>query len=209
MSTERGLTAVVVLLVLVAGFFASILYWMRSAGSAISSPLDQRLAAIEGAVARADATMREEFSLGRDESQKGAKSLREEITTLFGTLATSVRGSVTDLATGQNARLEDFAGRLNEAKTTAASDAKALRDEVSQNLKTLGDTLTQTLDQISRVQKERSARGAGERGSGPASSPLADRVPSAPHRGPRSLQPSDQFDLTCNAFFAVANMTLS
>jgi len=155
MSIELMLVALVLLLLVVGGLCAVILYRILSADSAIPWLLNQRLAAIEGAVARSDATVREECALGREESQKGAKSLREEITTLFGTLATSVRGSVADLASGQNTRLEDFAGRLNEARTTAASDAKALREEVSQNLKSLGDTLTQTLDQLSRVQKER------------------------------------------------------
>src|SRR5437773_565538 len=104
--SEMMLIALALLLLVVGGLCAVILYRVLSAGSAIPSLLNQRLAAIEGAVARSDATVREECALGREESQKGAKSLREEITTLFGTLATSVRGSVADLATGQNTRLE-------------------------------------------------------------------------------------------------------
>ena len=138
-----------------------ILYRIRSAGSAISLPIDQRLVALDKAITRTDATVMGEFALGREESRQGAKSLREEITTQFGSLAGSVRGSVADFATGQNTRLEDFAGRLNEVKATAATDAKALREEVSQNLKTLGDTLAQTLDQISQAQKERLNRISG------------------------------------------------
>jgi DNA recombination protein RmuC len=137
------------------------LYRMRSGSSVISPVLDQRLVAIEGSIIRSDTLVRDEFARGREESREGARSLREEITTQFGSLATSVRGSLADFATGQNSRLEDFAGRLNEAKTSTAADAKALREEVSQNLQTLGGTLVQTLDQISQAQKERADRVSG------------------------------------------------
>jgi DNA recombination protein RmuC len=147
--------AMLVIVILLAALCVAMLYRMRSGSSAISPVLDQRLVAIEGSITRSDTLVRDEFARGRDESREGARSLREEITTQFGSLATSVRGSLADLATGQNTRLENFAGRLNEAKTAAAADAKALREEVTQNLQTLGGTLAQTLDQISQAQKER------------------------------------------------------
>jgi DNA recombination protein RmuC len=155
MLIEAVLVIVALVAILVAALCVAMLYRMRSGSSAISPVLDQRLAAIEWSVTRSDTLVRDELARGRDESRETARSLREEITTLFGSLATSVRGSLADLATGQNTRLEDFAGRLNEAKTTAAADAKALREEVTKNLQTLGGTLTQTLDQLSQAQKER------------------------------------------------------
>jgi DNA recombination protein RmuC len=155
MPTDAMLAVTSLLLLLVVGLFAAVFYRLRSAGVGISLSLDQRLAAIEGAVSRSDASVRGEFAQGREESREGARSLREEIMTLFGSLASSVRDSVAGLATGQNTRLEDFAGRLNETKTSATTEAKALREEVSQNLKSLGDALAQTLDRMSGAQKER------------------------------------------------------
>jgi len=155
MPTDAILAVFCLLLVLVAGLFGAVLYRLRSAGSSIPSPLDQHLTAIEVAIGRTDASVREEFAQGREESRDGARSLREEVMALFGSLAMSVRESVSGLATGQNTRLEDFAGRLNEAKTNATREAQALREEVSQNLKSLGETLAQTLDRISIAQKER------------------------------------------------------
>jgi hypothetical protein len=119
MLIEAMLVIVTLVAILVATLCVAMLYRMRSASSAISPVLDQRLAAIEGMITRSDTLVRDEFARGRDESREGARSLREEITAQFGSLATSVRGSLADLATGQNTRLEDFAGRLNEAKATA------------------------------------------------------------------------------------------
>jgi len=160
MPIEAMLIIVALLAVLVAALCVALLYRMRS-GSSISPVLDQRLVAIEGLITRSDTLVRDEFARGRDESREGARSLREEISTQFGSLATSVRGSLADLATGQNTRLEDFSGRLNEAKSTAAADAKALREEVAQNLQALGNTLAETLDQMSQAQRERLDRVSG------------------------------------------------
>jgi DNA recombination protein RmuC len=161
MPIEAMLVIVTLLAIAMAALCVAMLYRMRSGSSVISPVLDQRLVAIEGSIIRSDTLVRDEFARGREESREGARSLREEITTQFGSLATSVRGSLADFATGQNSRLEDFAGRLNEAKTSTAADAKALREEVSQNLQTLGGTLVQTLDQISQAQKERADRVSG------------------------------------------------
>jgi DNA recombination protein RmuC len=161
MPIEATLVIVTLLAILVAALCVAMLYRMRSGNAVISPVFDQRLAVIEGSITRSDTLVRDEFARGRDESREGARSLREEITTQFGSLATSVRGSLADLAIGQNARLEDFSGRLNEAKTTAAADAKALREEVAQSLQALGGTLAQTLDQISQAQRERLDRVSG------------------------------------------------
>jgi DNA recombination protein RmuC len=155
MLVETVLVSVTLLAILVAALCVGMFYRVRSSNAVISPALDQRLVAIEGSITRSDTLVRDEFARGRDESREGARSLREEITTQFAALATSVRGSLADLATGQNTRLEDFSGRLNDAKTTAAADAKALRGEVIQNLQSLGGTLTQTLEQISQAQRER------------------------------------------------------
>jgi DNA recombination protein RmuC len=156
MLIEATLVVVTLLALSVATLCVAMLYRMRSDGGVALSPLlDQRLVAIEASITRSDALVRDEFARGRDESRDGAKSLREEITTQFGTLATSVRGSLADLAIGQNTRLEDFAGRLNEAKTTAAADAKALREEIQATLQRLGDNVGIRIGELVAAQGEK------------------------------------------------------
>jgi DNA recombination protein RmuC len=155
MPIEAMLVIVTVLLILVATLCVAILYRMRPDGSAISPVLDQRLVAIEGSIPRSDTLVRDELTRGRDEAREGARSLREEITTQFGSLATSVRGSLADLASSQNTRLEDFSGRLNEAKTTAAADAKALREEIQATLQRMGDNIGTRIGELVRAQSEK------------------------------------------------------
>src|SRR5580704_13044242 len=128
------LAATLILLSIALAICVVIIYRMERGASTIPPLLDQRLVLIEGAIARSDTTIRDEFGRGRDETRDSSKSLREEVTTLFGSLATSVRGSLTDLATGQNARLDAFETRLNDARTGAAADAKNLREEIQATL---------------------------------------------------------------------------
>src|ERR1700728_2670111 len=120
MPIEAMMVIAIILLILVAALCVAMLYRAQSGGSAISPVLDQRLLALEGTIARPDPTHRRPFGRGRDGTRESARSLREEVTTLFGSLSTSLRGSLADLATGQNTRLEDFSGRLTEARAAAA-----------------------------------------------------------------------------------------
>ena len=101
-------------------------------GSGIPPLLDQRLLSIEGAIARSDATIRDEFGQGREEARKGARSLREEVSGLFERLAGSLRASMNDLSIGQQARLETFATRLNEAKAESAANAAIFEKKSNQ-----------------------------------------------------------------------------
>jgi len=65
--------------------------------------LDQRLLSIEGAIGKSDAIIRDEFGRDREEGREAARSLREEISSLFERLAGSLRASMNDLSTGQQA----------------------------------------------------------------------------------------------------------
>jgi DNA recombination protein RmuC len=130
-------------------------YGGRLLGSVILPCLDQRLITIEAAIVRSDTLVRDEFARGRDEARVGARSLREEVTTHFGSLATSVRNSVADLATGQNTRLEDFAGRLTETKTAGALDAKVLREEIRATLQQFGDSIGNRIGELITTQGEK------------------------------------------------------
>jgi DNA recombination protein RmuC len=154
MSTETMLLAALIL-VLGPVPCVMILYLRRSVGSVIASCLDQRFTSVEGAITRSETLVRDEFARDREEVRDGARSLREEITTHFGSLATSVRGSVADLATGQNIRLEDFAGRLSEARTAGAVDAKALREEIQATLQRLSDNVGIRIGELIRTQGEK------------------------------------------------------
>jgi DNA recombination protein RmuC len=121
----------------------------------ISPILEQRLLSIEGAIGRSDSTIRDEFGRGRDETREGARSLREEVTGLFERLAGSLRASLNDLSTGQQAQLETFAARLNEASTGAAVDARNLREEMQSTLQQLGEALGNRISELVTAQGEK------------------------------------------------------
>jgi hypothetical protein len=109
------LIATLILLSIALTICIIIIFRMGRGTSAIPPLLDQRLVLIEGAITRSDTTIRDEFGRGREETRNSSRSLREEVTTLFGSLATSVRGSLTDLSTGQNTRLDAFETRLRQS----------------------------------------------------------------------------------------------
>src|SRR4051812_6962175 len=102
MSIEALLIGLDVLLALALAVCVASIYRMGRGSSAFPPVLDQRLVAIEGAITRSDSLVREEFGRGREEARDGSRSLREEVTGLFGSLADSVRVSIGDLTTGQN-----------------------------------------------------------------------------------------------------------
>jgi DNA recombination protein RmuC len=117
--------------------------------------VDQRLLGIEAAIGRSDATIRDEFGRGREETREGARSLREEVTILFERLAGSLRGSLNDFSIGQQAQLETFATRLNEARTSAASDARNLREEIQSTLQQLGEVVGNRIGELVTAQGEK------------------------------------------------------
>ena len=109
--TEALLAIGVILSALAVALCVIIIFRSGRSSSGIPSILDQRLLSIEGAIGRSDATIRDEFGRDREEARQGARSLREEVSGLFERLAGSLRASVIDLSTGQQAQLETFATR--------------------------------------------------------------------------------------------------
>ena len=98
------------------------------------------------------------------------RSLREEVTGLFGNLGGALRaslgekldtvtGQITALTEGNERRQEvlraNVEAKLGELKTDAGLSARALREEITTNLQNLGGALSQTIEQISQSQKER------------------------------------------------------
>jgi DNA recombination protein RmuC len=117
-----------------------------------------RLQSLEAVIGRVEKGVRDEFALGRHESATGSKLLREEVIGTFGSLADNVRNAMSDLASGQRVQLDGFANRLNESKSEAAANAKALREEVQRTLQQLGDRLGVAVSEL--VQKSESQQEA-------------------------------------------------
>ena len=145
----------VILSALSVGLCIVVVYRSGRGSASISPILEQRLVGIEGAIGRSDTILRDEFGRGRDETREGARSLREEVTGLFERLAGSLRASLNDLSTGQQAQLETFAARLNEARTGAAADARGLREEIQLVLKQLGETVGNHIGELVTTQREK------------------------------------------------------
>jgi hypothetical protein len=151
MVTEALWVVCVVLLALAVALCVVILYRSGRAVSSIPPILDQRLLSIEGAIGRSDATIRGEFGRGREEGREAARSLREEVERLVG----SLRASMHDISSGQQTQLETFAIRLNEARTNAASDARSLREEIQSTLQQLGETVGNRIGELVTIQTEK------------------------------------------------------
>src|SRR6266404_1139044 len=130
-------------------FVLSILLIYRSgrAPSAISMMLEQRLQRLEAATPRSDATIREEFGRGRDETRESSRSLREEVTGLFGNLSDALRASLgekLDTVSGQITRLTEGNERRQEVlRKTVEERLDAIRKENTEKL----DQMRQTVDE--------------------------------------------------------------
>jgi DNA recombination protein RmuC len=112
--------------------------------------------AIELSITRSEQGLRDELARGRQENAAGSKLLREEVTTAFGALADNLRKAMSDLAAGQGVRFDSFADRLGETRAEAAADARALREEVQQTLRQLGDRLALAVGELARTSEARS-----------------------------------------------------
>ena len=84
------------------------------------------------------------------------------MTGLFESLSGSLRASLNDLSMGQQAQLETFAARLNEAKTGAAEDARNLREEIRLTLEQLGESVGNRIGELVIAQGEKLDTVAGQ-----------------------------------------------
>src|SRR5271169_4352114 len=155
MSAEAALIASVVSSSLTVVLCIVILYRSGRAPSALSPILEQRLLSIEGAIGRSDTTVREEFGRGRDETREGSRSLREEVTGLFGNLGGALRatlGEKLDTVSGQITTLTEGNERRQEVlRKTVEERLDAIRKENTEKLdqmrQTVDEKLQSTLDQ--------------------------------------------------------------
>src|SRR6266478_938466 len=137
--------------ILAVAFVLSILIIYRSGRgpSAISPILEQRLQSLEAATARSDATIREEFGRGRDETRESSRSLREEVTGLFGNLSDALRvslGEKLDSVTGQITALTEGNERRQEVlRKTVEERLDAIRKENTEKLEQMRQTVDEKL----------------------------------------------------------------
>src|SRR3984893_6200097 len=108
----------------------------------------------------------------REEIQLVLKQLGETVGNHIGELVTaqgekldSVTGQITALTEGNERRQEilrtNVEAKLGELKNDAGLNAKALREEITTSLQSLGGALSQTIEQISLSQKEQLDRVSG------------------------------------------------
>jgi DNA recombination protein RmuC len=156
MSLVELSTFAVLILVLISlaisAFFASRTSALVSNSSA---DLATGLGRMENAFTVLDRGMRDEFSRGREETGANSKLLREEVSTSFGTLASSVTGSITALAQTERALLEGFGERLNEMKADATTRATAFREEVQETFRNIADRTSTALTHLSNSQSDK------------------------------------------------------
>jgi DNA recombination protein RmuC len=134
MSVEALSVVTLVIAIVGVGLAAAILFRVARLGPASIAGLDR--------------TLRDEFARGRQESGAGSKLLREETIGNFGSLAGSVRNAMSDLASGQKLQLDGFSDRLAQSRSEAAANARALREEVQQTLRQMGDRLAAAVTEL-------------------------------------------------------------
>jgi len=156
--------------ILAAAFVLSILIIYRSgrAPSAISPILEQRLQSLEAATARSDATIREEFGRGRDETREGSRSLREEVTGLFGNLGGALRASLGE-------KLDTVSGQITTLTEGNERRQEVLRKTVEERLDVIRRENTEKLDQM-RVTVDEKLQSTLDQRLGASFQIVADRL---------------------------------
>lgn len=152
----------ILLLVVIALVLLALLY--RKMPSNNSAVMEARLGTFEKAQERTERVVKEEIATSRVELGKAASEQRQELSGAFKTLGDSVGQRITDLAGIQKAQLESFSSelsrftnesvtRLDTARAESADGAKQLREEVVATLKTLSDTVRNTMGESSSAQR--------------------------------------------------------
>jgi len=154
----------IVALVLLVVVVALLLALLRKSSQADASVLASRLDAFEKAQERTERAVREEAAQSRDELGKAAREQRQELTETFKTFGDSVVQRMMDVSNMQKGQLDAFSGqltsfakasgeRLDGVRAESATGAKQLREEVVGTLKTLSETITQTMGELASVQR--------------------------------------------------------
>ncbi len=113
------------------------------------SRLKSRLDSLRDVVDRADWTVREEIARNRTEATHAGKGLREEVSSSLSRLSDSLVNTVGQIGNTQRKQLDAFASQLATIADADQTHAKHLREELASSLKTLNDSLVNTLTDIS------------------------------------------------------------
>jgi DNA recombination protein RmuC len=151
-------------IVLLLAVVVLLLMLLRKASQTNAAALASRLDSFEKTQERIERAVREEVSQSRDELGKAAREQRQELTEAFKTFGNSVVQRMMDVASLQKGQLDAFSNqlgsfakasgeRLDGVRAESATGAKQLREEVVATLKTLSETITQTMHELGNVQK--------------------------------------------------------
>lgn len=154
----------ILVLVLLVGVVVILVMVLKKLSQTDAVVLTTRLDSFEKAQERTERAVRDEIAKSRDELSKTAREQRQELTEAFKIFGDSVVQRMTDVANLQKVQLDAFSGllvafskenneRLDGVRAESATSAKQLREEVVSTLKTLSETVTQTMGELAKVQK--------------------------------------------------------
>jgi len=100
----------------------------------------------------------------RAESATGAKQLREEVVATLKTLSETITQTMRELGNVQKAQLEAFSSqlgsfakdsgdRLDSVRAESAIGGKQLREEVVTTLKSISETMAETMKDVAAAEK--------------------------------------------------------
>jgi transcriptional regulator of heat shock response len=150
-----------VLLVVVVVLLIALLMKTSKVGSPM---LDSRLDAFEKAQERTERAVRDEVAQSRDELGKAAREQRQEVVATLTSLSETTTGTMREWANLQKSQLADFSEqlasfarasgtRLDGVRAESATSAKQLREEVVATLRSISETITDTMSGLASAQK--------------------------------------------------------
>ena len=127
-----------------------------------SSLLSLRLTAFEKAQERTDKAVRDEADRSRRESAESARDQRQELAASFKAFGESVAKRVSEVSGAQKEQFEIFDSRLGffvktnadqfgGVRTEYATASKQLREEVVSTLKSISDTMAETMGEMAKI----------------------------------------------------------
>ena len=164
-------------LVLLLAVVVLLLMLLRKASQTNTTMLASRLDSFEKTQERIERAVREEVAQSRDELGKAAREQRQELTEAFKIFGDSVVQRMTDVASVQKGQLDAFSSqlgsfakasgeRLDGARAESATGGKQLREEVVAMLKSISETMAETMKDLAAAEKP--TQNYSECGTGPA-----------------------------------------
>ncbi len=196
-----------------------LLILLNKVSKADATGLAARLDVFEKAQEKTERAVRQESAQSREELGKAAKEQRQELTESFKTFGDSVVQRMTEVAGLQKGQLETFSGQLNAfaqasgerldaVRLETATSAKQLREEVVGTLKTLSETITNTMGELANVQKSQLESFSAQLGSfAKASGERLDAVRLESATGAKQLR--EEVVATLNSISEMMTKTMS